>query len=60
MEHFSVDTAGSGNNSDDVISHGLYASVDYDINEQLTLSAEARMVKKKKFNNSSASLQLIH
>ena len=36
-----IDTAG-GNNSDIVISHGVYASVDYDINDQLTLSTEVR------------------
>ncbi|GIT37597.1 MAG: hypothetical protein Ct9H300mP6_14650 [Gammaproteobacteria bacterium] len=42
----SVDS-GSGNNSDDVQSMGIYASVDYDINEQLTLSAEARWQKEE-------------
>ena len=42
----SVDS-GSGNNSDDVQSMGIYAAVDYDINEQLTLSAEARWQKEE-------------
>ena len=36
-----IDTA-AGNNSDVVVSQGLYAAVDYDINDQLTLSTEVR------------------
>jgi len=39
--------SGAGNNSDSVISQGIYASVDYDFSEQLTLSTEARWQREK-------------
>ena len=42
----SVDT-GAGNNSDDVISQGIYLGIDYDISDTLTLSVEVRKQKEE-------------